>query len=193
MKFVKTAILCLIVSGLSITQSQAQSMFKDIFNKVTKSATVSKDITGRWTYQGSACSFKSDNILKQAGSVVAADQIEKQFDEYLSKVGIHKGVGEFIFNKDKSYKANLGKVKFNGNYTLNESATTITLTYMEMAKINASIERSGNSIKLLFDADSLLKLLKTVSSVSGNSTMKAISSIADAYDGVQLGFDLQKQ
>jgi hypothetical protein len=163
-------------------------------DKVVESNTGVRDIAGRWIYQGAACNFESDNILKQAGGAVAAGQVEKQADEYLAKLGIKKGAGEFTFNADKTYSAILGKTKLNGNYTLDESSNTVTLTYLKGAgRINASVVKSDNHLKLLFDADNLLKLLKTVSSATNNSTLKAITAITDAYEGVQLGFDLQKQ
>ncbi|SFK35497.1 protein of unknown function [Porphyromonadaceae bacterium KH3CP3RA] len=198
MKYVRTVILCITVGCLSFPQSQAQSNSKSILNnvlnKVVESNTGVGDITGRWLYQGAACNFKSSNILKQAGGAVAASQVEKQFDEYLTKLGIREGAGEFTFNADKTYSAILGKAKLNGDYTLDESSNTVTLTYLKgVAKINASVAKSDNHLKLLFDADNLLKLLKVVSSATNNSTLKAITAITDTYDGVQLGFDLQKQ
>lgn len=198
MKYVTTVILYITMGCLSFSQSQAQSNSKSILNnvlnKVVESNTGIGDITGRWMYQGSACNFESTNILKQAGGAVAASQVEKQFDEYLTKLGIREGTGEFTFNTDKTYSAILGKTKLNGNYTLDESSNTITLTYLKgVGKINASVAKSDNHLKLLFDADNLLKLLKVVSSATNNSTLKAITAITDTYDGVQLGFDLQKQ
>jgi len=45
---------------------------------------------------------------------------------------------------------------------------------------------------LLFNADKLLKFLSTVSSISSNTTLKAINKLASEYDGMMLGFDLKK-
>lgn len=194
-----------IVSGIIIllftplfhvqAQSSSRSILNNIVNKVTQSSDIKvEDLTGTWNYQGSACNFESSNILNKVGGTVAASQVESQFDNYLSKIGVKKGVGEFTFNSDNTYTANLGKVNLNGDYTLNESSKEITLTYLKgAAKVNGTVEKSGNNLQLLFDADNLLKLLKTVSSVTDNSTLKVITTITDTYDGVQLGFDLQKQ
>ena len=198
MKLLTTAILCITVGCLSFSQSSAQSNSKSIIssvlNKVVASNTGIGDIDGNWIYQGAACHFESDNILKQAGGAVAANQVEREFDEYLSKVGIRKGAGAFIFNADKTYSATLGRTKLNGNYTIDESSKTITLTYLKgVAKINASVAKSGNHLNLLFDADNLLKLLKLVGSATNNTTLKAVTTFTNAYDGVQLGFDLQKK
>ena len=51
---------------------------------------------------------------------------------------------------------------------------------------------SGNELTLLFNADKLLKFLSTVSSISSNTTLKAINKLASEYDGMMLGFDLKK-
>lgn len=179
----------------SQAQSSSKSILNNILNKVTQSSDVkAEDLTGKWNYQGSACNFESSNILNKMGGTVAASQVENQFDNYLSKIGVKEGVGVFSFNSDHTYTADLGKVNLSGDYTLNESSKEITLTYLKgMAKVNGTVEKSGNNLKLLFDADNLLKLLKTASSVTDNSTLKAITSITDTYDGVQLGFDLQKE
>lgn len=198
MKFFSTAVLCIAIGCLSIFQSQAQSDSRSILNgflnKIVESSTGTFDITGRWTYKGAACSFKSDNILKKAGGAVASNQLEKQFDEYLSKLGITEGAGEFTFNADSTYSAILGKTRLSGDYALDKSNKTITLSYLKgMAKIDASIIKSGNSLQLLFDADSILRLLKIISTTTNSSALKTISAITDQYDGVQLGFDLQKQ
>ncbi|WP_294082641.1 DUF4923 family protein [Proteiniphilum sp. UBA5384] len=198
MKFFSTAVLCVTVGCLSIFQSQAQSnsksTFNNLLNKVVESRTGTFDISGRWTYQGAACSFESDNILKKTGGAVAANQLEKQFDEYLTKMGISEGAGEFTFNADSTYSAILGKAKLSGDYTLDESNKTITLSYLKgIAKIDASVVKSGNNLQLLFDADSILRLLKIISVTTNNNMLKAISSITDQYDGMLLGFDLQKQ
>lgn len=198
MNYVKTVILCITVGCLSFSQSQAQSNSNSIFNSILKKVVDTNtgigDISGKWNYEGSACNFESTNILKKAGGAVAAGQVEKKFDDYLSKVGIREGAGEFTFNADKTYSAVLGKAKFNGDYTIDESTNTITLTYLKgVAKINASVDKSDNQIKLLFDADNLLKLLKFVSSATNNSTLKAVTAITNSYDGIQLGFELRKQ
>jgi hypothetical protein len=199
MNLIKTAVVCIAVGCFSFSQLQAQSKSKSksilnsVLNKVVESNKAG-DITGKWMYQGAACNFESDNILQRMGGAVAAGQVEKQFDEYLAKLGIKAGAGTFVFNADKTYSASLGKAKMSGEYALNEATGIITLTYLNgAAEIHAAIAKSNNEMKLLFDADNLLKFLKAASSTTNNSTLKAIVAITDAYDGVQLGINLKKQ
>jgi hypothetical protein len=44
----------------------------------------------------------------------------------------------------------------------------------------------------MFNADKLLDFIGKVSSSSNNSTLAAISAIAQQYDGMKLGFELKK-
>lgn len=45
---------------------------------------------------------------------------------------------------------------------------------------------------IAFESDKLLKLITFLSSKSSNATLQAISSLADSYDGMMLGFSIEK-
>lgn len=46
----------------------------------------------------------------------------------------------------------------------------------------------GSSVR----SDKLLKLITFLSSKSSSATLKAISSLADSYDGMMLGYELKR-
>ena len=79
-----------------------------------------------------------------------------------------------------------------------EGDKTVTLRYtvgnkkLTVSTLTAHVVLSGNELTLLFNADKLLKFLSTVSSISSNTTLKAINKLASEYDGMMLGFDLKK-
>ena len=81
--------------SLFASNSQAQSL-KDLLNKDNISKVVNAitgtpetiDMTGTWTYSGSAVEFESDNLLMKAGGAAAATMAENKLNEQLSKVGI---------------------------------------------------------------------------------------------------------
>ena len=54
--------------------------------------------------------------------------------------------------------------------------------------------RTTNGISLLFEQKKLLTLVKTLSklNLTGSTTMSAVSSIVDNYDGVRVGFEMTK-
>ena len=90
----------LFVAALLLTSNSHAQSIKDLFNKeniekavnaVTGKSTA--DMTGTWSYTGSAIEFESDNLLQKAGGAVAATAAEKKLDEQLAKVGIKAGHG----------------------------------------------------------------------------------------------------
>ena len=94
----------LFVAALLLTGNSHAQSIKDLFNKeniekavnaVTGKSTA--DMTGTWSYTGSAIEFESDNLLQKAGGAVAATAAEKKLDEQLAKVGIKAGQMSFTF------------------------------------------------------------------------------------------------
>ncbi|MDR1742472.1 MAG: DUF4923 family protein [Dysgonamonadaceae bacterium] len=201
MKQVKNIILGAFVFFMPLfpaqAQSSARSVFRNILNELSgfmSSSFSAEDLAGNWDYQGAACNLKSSNFLKQMGGNLVNSQVESKLSDYLQKFGIKQGACEFTFNSDKTYSAKLGEVKLSGNYKLNVSTKQITLTHSQREeKINGVIEKSGGNMRLLFNADDLLALMKTVNAVSGSNSTKALAALTDLYDGVQLGFDLKKR
>lgn len=182
---------------LSITNTHAQSL-KDLFNKenvtnLIKEVTGNKtfNIEGTWNYQGTACEFESDNLLKKAGGAVASSALENKLDEYCSKAGIKPGSFNYTFNADSTFTNTYGKKTFRGKYSINED--TVTLKYFGLVSFQAKANSSNNNLVLLFDADKLLKLMSTLGSMSKSTAMQTLSNLADQYDGAKLGFDLSKQ
>ena len=168
----------LFVAALLLTSNSHAQSIKDLFNKeniekavnaVTGKSTA--DMTGTWSYTGSAIEFESDNLLQKAGGAVAATAAEKKLDEQLAKVG------------QKSMK---------GSYSYNASTQKVNLKFAKLIGMNAKVNATSTTMDLLFESDKLLKLITFLSSKSSNSTLKSIGSLANSYDGMMLGFSLQK-
>ena len=178
---------------------RAQSI-KDLFNKDNISKVVNAvtghtetvDMTGTWRYTGSAIEFESENLLKKAGGAVAASAAEQKLDEQLAKLGIKEGQLSFTFNTDSTFVSTLGKRKLNGTYSYNPTTGMLQLKYMKLIPMNAKVNYTTQQMDLLFEADKLLKLITFLSSKSSSATLKAISSLADSYDGMMLGYELKR-
>lgn len=189
-----------VVSALLLvtTNVQAQS-WKDLFNKdniekvvnaVTGNQTI--DMTGTWTYSGSAIEFESDNLLQKAGGAAAAAVAEKKLDEQLAKVGIKDGQVSFTFNADSTFTSTVGKRTMTGTYSYDATDKVVHLRYFKLLNMNAKVNCTSTNMDLLFNSDKLLKLITFISSKSSSTTLKTISSLADSYDGMMLGFALKK-
>jgi len=151
------------------------------------------DLYGTWNYTGTDCRFKSENLLKKAGGEVAAKEIESQLDDAFGKMGIKSGACSFTFKDDNTFSAVLGTKKISGSYTIDEANKKIVLTYlMGIANLEANVVKSGQSMSLLFDADKILSLLNMLASVSNNTYIKSIGTLASQYDGLLVGFQMKK-
>lgn len=125
---------------------------------------------------------------------MVATQVEKKFNEYCEKTGIQKENTQFVFNTDSTYTARLGKLKFSGDYSINPETKQISLSYMRgLGKLDATPVISGKNMKLMFDADGFLKLMKTLSMFTKDNSIEILAAMADMYDGMLLGFDMNRK
>lgn len=183
---------------LVTTNTQAQSwgdLFKKeniekVVNAVTGNTAI--DMTGTWTYTGSAIEFESDNFLQKAGGAAAASLAETKLNEQLAKVGIKDGQVSFTFNADSTFTSTVGKRTMSGTYSYDSTDKTVHLKYFKLLNLNAKVNCTSSTMDLLFNSDKLLKLITFISSKSSSTTLKTISSLADSYDGMMLGFALKK-
>lgn len=184
---------------LIATNSQAQS-WSDLFNKENISKVVNAvtgntakvEMTGTWTYKGSAVEFESENLLMKAGGAAAATLAESKLNEQLSKIGITDGQMSFTFNADSTFVSTVGKKTLKGTYSYNASTKQVNLTYLRLLNLHAKVICTSGSMDLLFNSDKLLKLMAFIGSKSNSTALKTVSSLADQYDGMMLGFQLVK-
>ncbi len=152
-------------------------------------------IRGTWTYDSPECRFESENALSKAGGAVAASTIETKLSNIYSKIGIKKGACTFTFNEDKTCVITIGKKKINGKWTLNTETRELNIrSNTGIVKLNAKAYYSVHELKLLFDADKILTVVRALSAITGkfSTTLSTLSSALDSYDGLQLGMNLTK-
>lgn len=179
--------------------SQAQSL-KDLFNKEGISKVVnavtghkeSVNMVGTWNYTRSAIEFESENLLKKAGGALAASAAETKMDEQLSKLGIKPGAMSFTFKEDSTFVSTVGKRSLSGTYSYDAAAGKVNLKYLKLLNMPAKLNYNTHELELLFDADKLLKLITFLGSKSNSAALKTVSSLAQGYDGMLLGFELKK-
>ena len=191
-------VACILCTGATSAQAQDwKSILSGIANTVTEKVTgVSTfSLEGTWTYAGPDCKFESDNVLAKVGSEIAAQKVETEMTNILSKIGFKEGV-TYTFNADGTYSSTVNGRTTQGTYTYdsetNELALKTKLGYTFNATVSKSIENS-NKISLLFNADKLMSLAQTVSSALKSSATSTLSTILGQYDGMKIGFELTKQ
>ena len=177
------------------SSSTGSSIINGILNNVIGSATFSQaDLCAHtWKYSKPGCAFTSENLLAKAGGEIAANKIEEDLSKYYSKFGFSKSNTYFTFKTDGTFAAKIDGKSWNGTYTFDEKTHAIQLKGL-LLSASGFATRTTNGISLLFEQKKLLTLVKTLSklNLTGSTTMSAVSSIVDNYDGVRIGFEMTK-
>ena len=189
--------LCMCLAMFAILVNANAQDLKSILTGVAKAvvgdkATTSSSIIGTWKYVGPQCQFESENLLAKAGGEVAAKEVEEKMQTVYDRIGM-SGC-EYTFNEDGTYSYTLKKRTMSGTYTFDDKEKTITMKGKLGVKTVAHVTVTGNDMSLVFNADKLMSVLKTITGPVSkvNSTAATINSVAGSYDGLMLGFDLKK-
>ena len=187
-------ILGAVLGGNSNSSSSAgSSIINGILNNVIGSGTFSKqDLCAHtWKYSKPGCAFTSENLLARAGGEIAANKVEEKLSEYYSKFGFSGSNTYFTFNTDGTFTSKIDGKSWQGNYTFDEKTHAIQLKGL-LLSMSGYATKTTNGISLLFDQKKLLNLIKTMGALKGSSTLSAIGTIANNYDGMRVGFEMSK-
>ena len=172
--------------------SSAGSIINGILNNVIGSSTFKQaDLCHTWKYSKPGCAFTSENLLAKAGGEIAANKIENQLEGYYKKFGFSSSNTYFTFNTDGTFSAKIDGKAWNGNYTFDEKTHAIQMKGL-LLSASGYATKTTNGISLLFDQKKLLNLIKALSAFKGSSTLSAVGSIANNYDGMRVGFEMTK-
>ena len=187
-------ILGAVLGGNSNSSSSAgSSIINGILNNVIGSGTFSKQelCAHTWKYSKPGCAFTSENLLAQAGGEIAANKVEEKLGEYYSKFGFSGSNTYFTFNTDGTFTSKIDGKSWQGNYTFDEKTHAIQMKGL-LLSMSGYATKTTNGISLLFDQKKLLNLIKTMGALKVSSTLSAIGTIANNYDGMRVGFEMSK-
>ncbi|MDE5573260.1 MAG: DUF4923 family protein, partial [Muribaculaceae bacterium] len=117
-------------------------------------------------------------------------------EPYFEKAGLKNLTIEF--GEDSTFTMSIKAVKLSGTVSAKEDGYSFDFAFKAAKKINIGTmtgyvaRESSNKISLTFDASRLITLVDKIASVSKNSSLQAVSKMLDGYDGLTLGFKLQK-
>ena len=173
--------------------SSAGSIISGLLNNVIGSGTFSKaDLCAHtWKYRKPGCAFPSENLLAKAGGEIAANKVEEKLSTYYKKFGFNSSNTQFTFTTDGNFSAQIDGKPWQGTYTFDEKTHAIHLKGL-LLSASGYATKTTNGISLLFDQKKLLNLIKMLSTFKGSSTLSAVGSIANSYDGMRVGFEMTK-
>ena len=186
-------IIVLVANGImSNVFSQTKTSLKNLLNNVVEDAVNSvtnkittltpEDIAGSWKYSAPACEFESGEVLKDAGGKLIAAEVESQLTDIYTKAGITASTFGYSF-ADSTFTNQYKKINLKGTYSLNGTDKQIDMTYqvaglIRLGESSAKIEKNGDNLVLLFDAQKLVKILSTLSAKTSSTTLKTVNSIS---------------
>lgn len=158
-----------------------------------KAGLTPEKIAGTWNYTGSAITFKSStNALSNLAGTAATTAIEKKLDQYLAKVGISQGLFGFTFNEDGTMYVQYGSKHFNGTWTLDADKSIVNMKVKNLVNMKGYVAVKGNNMELEFDVTTMMKLIKSVTSMYNQGTLQTINQLLNQYDQMYAGFKLVK-
>ena len=136
------------------------------------------------------------NLLAQAGGAVASTKVESELASACKKLKITNSNTTFTFKSDKTYTQTIAGKSTSGTYTFDRDKMTVVMTGTLGFSTTAHVKFQKDKMTLVYDADRVWELGKSLANVAGkfmNSNMLTIfNSVSDSYEGMQLGFELQK-
>lgn len=180
-------------SATAATTTSIGSIVSGLLNNVIGSGTFSKaDLCAHtWKYSKPGCAFTSENLLAKAGGEIAASKVEEKLSTYYNKFGFNSSNTQFTFTTDGNFSAQIDGKPWQGSYTFDEKTHAIHLKGL-LLSASGYATKTTNGISLLFDQKKLLNLIKMLSAFKGSSTLSAVGTIANSYDGMRVGFEMTK-
>ena len=180
-------------SATAATTTSIGSIISGLLNNVIGSGTFSKEdlCAHTWKYSKPGCAFTSENLLAKAGGEIAANKVEEKLSTYYNKFGFNSSNTQFTFTTDGNFSAQIDGKPWQGSYTFDEKTHAIHLKGLLMSA-SGYATKTTNGISLLFDQKKLLNLIKMLSAFKGSSTLSAVGTIANSYDGMRVGFEMTK-
>ena len=180
-------------AATAATTTSIGSIISGLLNNVIGSGTFSKEdlCAHTWKYSKPGCAFTSENLLAKAGGEIAASKVEEKLSTYYNKFGFSSSNTQFTFTTDGNVSAQIDGKPWQGSYTFDEKTHAIQLKGL-LLSASGYATKTTNGISLLFDQKKLLNLIKMLSAFKGSSTLSAVGTIANSYDGMRVGFEMTK-
>ncbi len=162
-------------------------------------------LNGTYSYNGIAVSVSSSEggVLQNIAGTAVTSGIESKIDQKLSQFGIQPGLFTISFtpgadNTQGTFVMLVKNIPLNGTYTVGQAEKTVTLQFGKTLKylsMTGNLNSTLTGADMVFPANKMLTVLKKLSSLAGqySSTIGTITSLADGYDNLKLGFKLAKR
>lgn len=148
-------------------------------------------IAGKWQYDKPSVQAHGTSFVGKLGKPIAQSKLKKKLDKAYKKLKINQRWQSLELTDDGKWTINIKGKEISGTYSYSPSRGSITLKW-HLISITAQVEREGKKLHLYFDTDRLLTLMRLLSGLSDNDTLKALAFLSENYSDVKVGFQLKK-
>lgn len=180
-------------SWSDLLKQVASDTATEVLDQVTGGKLTEMALNGTWNYKTPTVRFESSNILSSIGGSAMESTLTTRLEKGYKLVGIQEGSASFTFNKDKTFRAVLGKKSLEGTYTFDNATHTLTLHFSSklLSSMNGRAYIDGSELQLVFPVTKLVELVKSVG--KRISYLQSVATMLEKYDEVYLGFGFTKQ
>lgn len=185
-------------AGANGTTGNIINAIGGVANALTSNSTFDiNQIAGTWTYNQPAVSFKTQNLLLQAGGAAAASTVEKKLAPYYKKVGMNNLV--LTINRDSTFNFQVKRISLGGVIIKNPETGQIIFQFRALNTIDVGYTEafiampSRSQMNLTFDISALVAVINTLSNYTKNATVQTLAGVLNQYDGVAGGFRFNRR
>ncbi len=154
-----------------------------------------EDLNGKWSYISPAVSFQSENVLQNIGGAAAATAIEGELEPHYRRLGFNRTSLEV--DSLHNFTLKLGLVQLKGKIEKSDDDRLVfkfnAFGRVNLGSASANATKTGDTLNLTFDASRLINILNKVAGAVNNTTLSALSTMLNSYDGVYIGYKLRKE
>jgi hypothetical protein len=173
------------------------SLLGGVLSNVLSTDKVSTDdMVGTWTYSSPAVKFESENLLLKAGGTAASTTVQNKLAKYYKTLGFTNMT--LTVTSDKQFTLKSKRLSLSGTLEQGTNDGEIIFNFTALSTVpvgsyTANVSISGSTMSFTFDASKLMTLVNTVSTYAGNSTLSTLNTLLQQYDGMKVGFTMNKK
>ena len=149
-----------------------------------------RDIVGTWQYDKPSVQAQGTSFIGKLGKPLAQSKLNSKLGKAFKKLKINKRWDSLSLTEDGRWTMTIAGKGMSGDYSYSPTKGSITLKW-HMVSITAQVRRDGKNLHLYFDTDRLLTLMRLLSGLSSNDTLKALAFLSENYSDVKVGFQLK--
>lgn len=168
-----------------------QSIGQTLSGLLGTDKTTESNFYGTWRYHQPGVAFTSKNVLASVGGEIAAAEIRSKLKSSYDEAGVKNSNTYLTFNQDKTFTGKIDGKSLNGKWSYDSKNQKIMLQTL-LFTIPFYTKKTSNGMSFLMESKKLLTFFQTVASLTGSSSLQAISDLSKNYNGVRMGFDMRK-